>query len=120
MSDHDSLGVHEHLFHEQAHDSLSFLDRGGFGAVPETAKELLEVLRQCKVRLLVEGFCLQCVELGAKRGLLLAKVGHAGAQLFERHQLLLVRFHQSGLRSRTAAELELQPGLLCRRWIRCS
>jgi hypothetical protein len=120
VSDHDSLGVHEHLFHEQSYDSLSLLDRACFGAIPEAPKELLKVLRQRNVRFLIEGFCLQCIELCAKRGLLLAKVGHAGAKLFERHQLLLVRFHQSGLRSRTATEFKLQPGLLCRDGIRCS
>jgi hypothetical protein len=120
VPNHDALRAHEHLFHEQAQDSLSLLDRGCFGAVSEAPKKPLEVLRQRDVRLSIERFGLQCGELGAKRGLLLAKVGHASTQLSERHQLLLVRLHQSSLRSSTAAEFELQPGLLCRRGIRGS
>ena len=43
---------------------MSLLDRGCFGAVSEAPKEPLEVLRERNVRLSVERFRLQGVELG--------------------------------------------------------
>ena len=105
MSDQDSLGVHEHLFHEQSHDSLPFLDRAGFGAITEALKERFEALRERNICFLIECFCLECIELYTKRGLLLAKVGHSGSEFIERHQFLLIRFQQSGFRSCAATEL---------------
>jgi hypothetical protein len=104
VSNHDSVGVHEYLFHEQSDDSLSFLDRASFGTITEPLKKLLEALRERNVCFLIKRFCLECIELCTKRGLLLAKVGHSGSEFVERHQLLLIRFQQSGLRSCAATE----------------
>ena len=63
VPNHDSLGIHEHLSHEQAHDSLSFLGRAGFGAIPKAPKKRLEALRQRNICFLIEGFGFQCIEL---------------------------------------------------------
>ena len=83
MSDHDSFWVDEDLFHEQSDDSLSFLDRTGFGAITEALKEPLEALRERNVCVLSKRVCLQCIELRTKRGIFLAKVGHSGSEFVE-------------------------------------
>ena len=86
VSNHDSVRVHEDFFHEQSDDSLSFLDRTGFSPNTEPLKKLLEALRERKVCFLIKRFCFKRIELCTKRGLLLAKLGHSGSELVERHQ----------------------------------
>jgi hypothetical protein len=93
VSNDDALWVHQHLFHQQAHDSLALLDGGLFSAVAQAPKEALEILCQGNIPLPVERFDLQCIQLGTKGRLFFPQARDALAQLLQRYQLLLVRLH---------------------------
>jgi hypothetical protein len=111
VADHHALGTDEDLPDEQAQHPLPLGDRGGVGAVAQPCQEALQGLGELQVGLLVDELGVEGVELGAEGLLLGPQGGHAGAELVQAEQLLLVGLDQPGDGGRGPGVLALQPGL---------
>jgi hypothetical protein len=82
-------------------------------AVAQPGQEAVEALGKLEVGCVVDELGVQRVELRAQAGLFLTQFGHAGAELVEGEQLLLVGLEQPGDRGGGASELAFQTALLC-------
>jgi len=92
----DLVGADEDVFDERAQDPLPFGHGRGGGLVTQSGEEVLQVVGELEVDLPVGELAVEGVELVAKAGLAGTQLGHAGAQLVERDQLLLVGADEAG------------------------
>src|SRR4051812_2614485 len=90
MPDGDLVGADEDVFDEQPQDALTFGNGGGGGLGAQVGEEVLEAVGELKVDLAVGQLGVEGLNLLAQAVLAGAQRGHAGAQLIEGDQLLLV------------------------------
>src|SRR3954447_22424639 len=90
MPDGDLVGVDEDVLDEQPQDALTFGNGGGGGLGAQVGEEVLEAVGELKVDLAVGQLGVEGLDLLAQAVLAGAQRGHAGAQLIEGDQLLLV------------------------------
>src|SRR5664280_2834037 len=86
----DLVGADEDVFDEQPQDPLALGHASGGSLVAQPGQEVLEVVGELEVDLTVGELGVQGVELVAQAGLAGPQLGHAGAQLVQGDQLLLV------------------------------
>lgn len=99
MADRDVVFADEDLAHDEPDDLLALPDGEVFGRGGEPGAEAFERLGELEVGLSVVQFGVERVQLGLQGGLAFAQVGHAGAELVERDELLLVAVQQPSQRS---------------------
>jgi hypothetical protein len=90
VADHDLVGTDQDVSHDEAQDTLAIRQRRGLGGVAKPAKEALQALGQGEIARPVEQLSIESVELRPQARLPRAQVGHPGAELLEREQILLV------------------------------
>src|SRR4051794_33105264 len=115
MPDGDLVGADEDVFDEQPQDALTFGNGGGGGLGAQVGEEVLEAVGELKVDLAVGQLGVEGLNLLAQAGLAGAQPGHAGAQLIQGDQLLLVGADQpvdrlAGLDQRGVQALALGDG----------
>jgi len=98
----------EDVFDEQAQDPLPFGHGRGGGLVTQSGEEVLQVVGELEVDLPVGELAVEGVELVAQARLARTQLGHAGAQLVERDQLLLVGADEAGDRGGRLGHLRRQ------------
>ena len=108
MTDSDVVVAEQDLAHDESDDLLALLNRESRGVVGEAGAEPVERLGQLEISLSVVQLGVERVELGAECRLTPTQLGHAGAELLERDQLLLVPVDQSAQRVLRAGEVALE------------
>ena len=108
MADGDVVVAEQHLADNEPGDLLALLDRESVGVGGEAGAERVERFGELEVGLGVVQLGVERVQLDAQGRLTPAQLGHAGAELFERDQLLLVAVDQSAQRVLRAGEVALQ------------
>src|SRR6478752_4131903 len=96
VADGDLVRADEHVFDEQAQDALAFGDGRCGGLAAQPGEEVFEVVGELEVDLPVGELAVQRVDLVVQAGLAGAQLGHAGAELVEGDQLLLVGADEPG------------------------
>src|SRR6185312_6919693 len=86
----DLVGADEHVFDEQAQDALAFGDGRVGGLVTQPGEEVFEVVGELEVDLPVGELAVERVDLVVQAALAGAQLGHAGPELVEGDQPLLV------------------------------
>ena len=86
----------ENVFDEQAQDALAFGDGRCGGLAARPGEEVFEVVGELEVDLPVGELAVERVDLVVQAGLAGAQLGHAGAELVEGDQLLLVGADEPG------------------------
>ena len=96
VADGDLVGADENVFDEQAQDALAFGDGRCGGLAAQPGEEVFEVVGELEVDLSVGELAVERVDLVAQAGLAGAQLGHAGPELVEGDQLLLVGADEPG------------------------
>src|SRR4029079_5823542 len=96
VADCDLVGADEHVFDEQAQDALAFGDGRCGGLAAQPGEEGFEVVGELEVDLPVGELAVEGVDLVEQAALAGAQLGHAGAELVEGDQLLLVGADEPG------------------------
>src|SRR6478672_64039 len=96
VADGDLVGADEHVFDEQAQDALAFGDGRCGGLAAQPGEEVFEVVGELEVDLPVGELAVEGVDLVVQAALAGAQLGHAGAELVEGDQLLLVGADEPG------------------------
>ncbi len=90
MADCDVVVADQDLSDDESNDLLALLDGQALGVVGEPGAEAVECLGELEVGLRVVQLGIERVELRLDRGLAFAKLGCAGAEFVEGHELFLV------------------------------
>ena len=90
VADGDLVGADEHVLDEQAQDPLALGDGRGGGLAAQPGEEVFEVVGELQVDLSVGELAFKGIDLVAQAALAGAQLGHAGPELVEGDQLLLV------------------------------
>src|SRR6478672_2826100 len=96
VADGDLVGADEHVFDEQAQDALALGDGRCGGLAAQPGEEVFEVVGELEVDLPVGELAVEGVDLVVQAALAGAQLGHAGAELVEGDQLLLVGADEPG------------------------
>ena len=96
VADGDFVGADENVFDEQAQDALAFGDGRCGGLAAQPGEEVFQVVGELEVDLPVGELAVERVDLVVQAGLAGAQLGHAGPQLVEGDQLLLVGADEPG------------------------
>ena len=96
VADGDLVGADENVFDEQAQDALAFGDGRCGGLAAQPGEEVFEVVGELEVDLPVGELAVERVDLVVQAGLAGAQLGHAGPELVEGDQLLLVGADEPG------------------------
>ncbi len=96
VADGDLVGADEHVLDEQAQDALAFGDGRCGGLAAQPGEEVFEVVGELEVDLPVGELAVEGVDLVVQAALAGAQLGHAGAELVEGDQLLLVGADEPG------------------------
>jgi hypothetical protein len=95
VADGDVVVAEENLLHDESDDLLALLDRELLGVGRQPGSECVERFGELEIGLGVVQLVVERVQLGAESCLAPAELGHPGAKLLERDQLLLVAVDQS-------------------------
>src|SRR3954469_21009114 len=112
MPDGDLVGADKDVLDEQPQDALTFGNGGGGGLGAQVGEEVLEAVGELKVDLAVGQLGVEGLNLLAQAVLAGAQRGHAGAQLIEGDQLLLVGADQPVDRLAGLGQAGVQAGAL--------
>ena len=96
VADGDLFGADENVFDEQAQDALAFGDGRCGGLAAQPGEEVFEVVGELEVDLPVGELAVERVDLVVQAGLAGAQLEHAGPELVEGDQLLLVGADEPG------------------------
>jgi hypothetical protein len=119
VADGDVVFADQDLFDDQPDDLLALLDAEVLGVGSEPCAEAGERLGELEVGLGVVQLGVESVQLGLHGGLAFAHLGRAGAEFFERDQLLLVAVQQPAQRGLRAGEVALERVPTPGGWVRC-
>ena len=96
VSDGDLVGADEDIFDQQPQHALAFFDDGDLGFAVELGEEAFQVGSEREVAVTVGELGVECLDLVAQVGFSGSQVGHSGAHLLDRDQLLAERLDHRG------------------------